>query len=221
MPYLNAGDLDEADRALLSRPINLFRALAHDPDGLREFQRVGEWIRHRGQLDARLRELAILRVGYVTRCAYEFSHHVRIGREFGLTSDDINLVRRPGLGQAPDAGAAVVIAAATEITQDLGLADETWRRLAAQLGTSVAVELVLVVAHYCAVVRVLNSLRVDVEPEYEQYLREFARPLHIRCTQLGLHQFQQRIEHEGVVVEVGVQVRAAVLVSREQSAVLP
>jgi AhpD family alkylhydroperoxidase len=173
VPYLNAGDLDEADRALLSRPINLFRALAHDPDGLREFQRVGEWIRHRGQLDARLRELAILRVGYVTRCAYEFSHHVRIGREFGLTSDDINLVRRPGLGRAPDAGAAVVIAAATEITQDLGLADETWRRLAAQLGTSVGVELVLVVAHYCAVVRVLNSLRVDVEPEYEQYLREF------------------------------------------------
>jgi hypothetical protein len=66
-----------------------------------------------------------------------------------------------------------VIAAATEITQDLGLADETWRRLAGQLGTAVAVELVLVVAHYCAVVRVLNSLRVDVEPEYEQYLREF------------------------------------------------
>jgi AhpD family alkylhydroperoxidase len=173
VPYLNAVDLDEADRALLSRPINLFRALAHDPDGLREFQRVGEWIRHRGQLDARLRELAILRVGYVTRCAYEFSHHVRIGREFGLTSDDINLVRRPGAGQAPDEGAAVVIAAATEITQDLGLADETWRRLAGQLGTAVAVELVLVVAHYCAVVRVLNSLRVDVEPEYEQYLREF------------------------------------------------
>jgi AhpD family alkylhydroperoxidase len=173
VPYLNAGDLDEADRALLRRPINLFRALAHDPDGLREFQRVGEWIRHRGQLDARLRELAILRVGYVTRCAYEFSHHVRIGREFGLTAEDINLVRRPAARHAPDEGAAVVIAAATEITQDLGLADETWRRLAGQLGTAVAVELVLVVAHYCAVVRVLNSLRVDVEPEYEQYLREF------------------------------------------------
>jgi AhpD family alkylhydroperoxidase len=173
VPYLDAGDLDEADQDLLRRPINLFRALAHDPDGLREFQRVGEWIRHRGQLDARLRELAILRVGYVTRCAYEFSHHVRIGREFGLTTGDIDLVRRPAAGPAPDEGAGVVIAAATEITTDLGLADETWQRLAGQLGTAGAVELVLVVAHYCAVVRVLNSLRVDVEPEYEQYLREF------------------------------------------------
>jgi AhpD family alkylhydroperoxidase len=173
VPYLEADDLDEADRALLRRPINLFRALASNPDGLREFQRVGEWIRHSGQLDARLRELAILRVGYVTRCAYEFSHHVRIGREFGLTTGDINLVRRPGAGPAPDAGAAVVIQAATEITTDLGLADETWQRLVGQVGTGCAVELVLVVAHYCAVVRVLNSLRVDVEPEYEQYLREF------------------------------------------------
>jgi AhpD family alkylhydroperoxidase len=116
VPYLDADDLDEADRALLRRPINLFRALAHNPDGLREFQRVGEWIRWHGQLDARLRELAILRVGYVTRCAYEFSHHVKIGREFGLTTADINRVRRPDDGPGADDAAAVVIRAATEIT---------------------------------------------------------------------------------------------------------
>jgi alkylhydroperoxidase family enzyme len=173
VPYLDAGDLGETDQALLRRPINLFRALANNPDGLREFQRVGEWIRHHGQLDARLRELAILRVGYVTRCAYEFSHHVRIGQEFGLTVGDINLVRRPAGAPGGDEGAAVVIQAATEITTDLGLADETWQRLVSQVGTGCAVELVLVVAHYCAVVRVLNSLKVDVEPEYERYLREF------------------------------------------------
>jgi AhpD family alkylhydroperoxidase len=172
VPYLNAQDLGEADRDLLGRPINLFRALAHNPDGLRAFHGVGEWIRYGGQLDARLRELAILRVGYVTRCAYEFSHHVRVGRDFGLTDEDIELVRRPA-GEGADDGAAVVIQAATEITEDLGLADETWQRLAGLLGDAVAVELVLVVAHYCAVVRVLNSLKVDVEPEYQGYLREF------------------------------------------------
>jgi AhpD family alkylhydroperoxidase len=171
VPYLNAEDLGDADRDLLGRPINLFRALAHNPDGLRAFHGVGEWIRYGGQLDARLRELAILRVGYVTRCAYEFSHHVRIGREFGLTDADIELVRRPAA--ATDDGAALVLRAATEITEDLGLADETWQGLTGLLGNAGAVELVLVVAHYCAVVRVLNSLKVDVEPEYEGYLREF------------------------------------------------
>jgi alkylhydroperoxidase family enzyme len=173
VPYLDPADLDAADQDLLRRPINLFRALAHDPDGLREFQRVGEWIRYRGQLDPRLRELAILRVGYLTRCAYEFSHHVRIGQDFGLTAGDIDLARRPAGPPAPDEGAAAVIAATTEITQDLGLTDETWQRLAGLMGTARAVELVLVVAHYCAVVRVLNSLKVDVEPEYQRYLREF------------------------------------------------
>jgi AhpD family alkylhydroperoxidase len=201
--YLNAEDVGEADRDLLRRPINLFRALAHNPDGLRAFHGVGEWIRYGGQLDPRLRELAILRVGYVTSCAYEFSHHVRVGREFGLTDADIELARRPaGVDPgvegtvvegtvvegtvvegtvdagtvdagAADAAAAVVLQAATEITEDLGLADATWQRLAGLLGDAGAVELVLVVAHYCAVVRVLNSLKVDVEPEYEGYLREF------------------------------------------------
>jgi AhpD family alkylhydroperoxidase len=173
VPYLDAEDLGEADRDLLRRPINLFRALAHNTGGLRAFHGVGEWIRYGGRLDPRLRELAILRVGYVTRCAYEFAHHVRVGREFGLTDADIELVRRPAAVPPQDEGAAVVLQAATEVTRDLGLADATWERLSGLLGDAVAVELVLVVAHYCAVVRVLNSLKVDVEPDYEGYLREF------------------------------------------------
>jgi alkylhydroperoxidase family enzyme len=173
VPYLDAADLDEADRPLLNRPINLFRALAGNPAGLREFQRIGEWIRYGGQLDPRLRELAILQVGYLTRSQYEYSHHVKIAQDFGVTADDINLICRPSDAPPADEGTAIVLTAATEITQDLELSDQTWQSVEALLGTARAIELVLVITHYCAVVRVLRTLKIDVEPDYQRYLKEF------------------------------------------------
>ena len=172
VPYLDADDLDDADRALLagrstwSVPWRTTRAACGSSSGS-------------GSGSApRAARRAAARAGHPPRrvrdrCAYEYSHHVRIGQEFGVTADDIKLVRGQAGAPEGDEGAAVVIEAATEITTDLGLADETWQRPSAWWAPRCAVELVLVVAHYCAVVRVLNSLKVDVEPEYERYLREF------------------------------------------------
>jgi hypothetical protein len=41
------------------------------------------------------------------------------------------------------------------------------------VGVRQAVELVLVIAHYNAVIRVLAALAIDVEPAYRHYLDEF------------------------------------------------
>ncbi len=168
--YLSAEDLDPDRRHLLGRPINLFRALANSPDGLEQFYRIGEWIRWQCGLDPRLRELAILQVGRLAHSEYEFSHHVEISRRFGVTDADIDALN--GSGHLDDP-AELVIRAATQITDDGDLDDSTWARLRETLGPAGAVDLVLVVAHYNAVVRVLRSLRVDVEPEYQGYLKEF------------------------------------------------
>jgi alkylhydroperoxidase family enzyme len=178
VPYLNAEDLDEPDRVLLSRPINLVRALVNNPGGARAFQDLGMWIRFDGQLDPRLRELAILQVGYLYRSDYEYSHHVKIGQDFGVTDDDLKLIGpQPGASAddapEPDEPTALVLAAATEMVQHVELSEPTWQRAVALLGTPVAVELVLVIAHYCAVVRVLASLKIDVEPDYQPYLRDW------------------------------------------------
>ena len=84
LPYLNGDDLAPGDRELLDPPINLARILAHSPSGTRAFRRLGGWIRFKARFDLRLREMAILRVGVVTRTDYEYSHHIELGRHFGL-----------------------------------------------------------------------------------------------------------------------------------------
>src|SRR5690606_17027464 len=89
VPYLTKDDLPEEHKALLARDIALNRALAHTPNGMRAFGTLGGFIRNTSTLDPRLREMAILQVGYLTRSRYEYSHHIKIGRDFGVSDDDI------------------------------------------------------------------------------------------------------------------------------------
>jgi alkylhydroperoxidase family enzyme len=69
LPYLNQDDLCEEDNRPLQRPSNLFRLLVRSSEAVRNFSRLGGWIRRGSSLDARLREMAILQAGYVADVA--------------------------------------------------------------------------------------------------------------------------------------------------------
>ena len=178
LPYLDPPDLAEDDRDLLKRNINLYRALTHSPDGTRHFQRLGHWIRYECALDPRLREMAILQVGYLARSAYEYSHHIGIGRDFGVSDDDVRAIATETTGG--DSGLPAldraVLRAAREMTESRRIADPTYAELEAALGHKLLVELVLVIGFYNAVVRVLETLEIDVEPDYQGYLDTFPLP---------------------------------------------
>ena len=92
LPYLDPSDLKSELKDLLARPINLYRALAHSPEALRAFSNLGYFIRRKSVLDPRLREMAILQVGYLARSPYEYSHHIEIGRHFGVSDADIRAI---------------------------------------------------------------------------------------------------------------------------------
>jgi alkylhydroperoxidase family enzyme len=55
------------------------------------------------------------------------------------------------------------------------MSDGTFAALAAQLSREHLVDLTMVISFYNAVVRVLATLQIDVEPEYQKYL--VAHPL--------------------------------------------
>lgn len=178
VPYLSESDLAPDDRPLLKRPINLFRALANSPGALRSHSVLGEWIRWQCRLDPRLRELAILQVGYLAASRYEFSHHVHIGHQFGVTDDDIDgLVAateggESGLGEIESA----VLAAARQLSAGTRIDENTWETLARHLDHGGLVDLVMVISFYNGVVRMLAGLQIDVEPEYRHYLDRFPLP---------------------------------------------
>jgi len=89
LPYLEADQVAPEYRDMLKRNTNLHKLLVNSPEMARAFNGIGGYIRFKSKLDPRLRELAILQVGWLEKSEYEFTHHVKIGKEFGVTDADI------------------------------------------------------------------------------------------------------------------------------------
>ncbi len=178
VPYLNQDDLEPDDHVLLARPANIFRALVNSPRGARAFMRHGTYLLDRSKLDPRLRELAILQVGYSANAPYEYSHHVEIGRQNGLSDDDIRAIAKETAGEETSLGKLerAVLSAAREITNDVSLSDETFAVLDEALDREHLVDLILAISFYNGASRTLNALQVDVEDHYLKYLEEFPLP---------------------------------------------
>jgi len=175
IPYLDQSDLPAEHKDLLARNINLFRAMVHSPNGARAFHGLGEFIRHKSRLDPRLRELAILQVGYLTKSVYEYTHHIKIGRGFGVSEGDIRAIADETAGRPStlEPLARTVLRATREMTEGFAISDATFAALKEALDHERLTDLVLTVAFYNAVVRFLATMQIDNEPEYQQFLAEF------------------------------------------------
>src|SRR5208282_1178198 len=128
VPYLEPTDLAPADQDLLKRPITMFKALVHSPNAARAFNGLSDYIRYGSKLDMRLRELAILQVGWLARSPYEWSHHVKLGLDFGVTEADIQALIDDNAGKPTtlDALTRQVLQAAREITTDGEMSDTSF-----------------------------------------------------------------------------------------------
>ncbi len=62
------------------------------------------------------------------------------------------------------------------MTAEGAMTDATFASLAAELGDELVVDLTVTIGFYNAVVRVLATLQIDVEPEYQGYLDRFPLP---------------------------------------------
>jgi alkylhydroperoxidase family enzyme len=178
VPYLEMSDLSAENQDLLKRRISLTQAMVNSPNAARAFGGLGQFIRYGSKLDPRLRELAILQVGWLARSPYEWSHHVKLGHDFGVSDDDIRALIDDTAGKPTqlDDMAKTVLRAAREMTTDGAMSDATFAKLQNALGNEQIVDLTVTIGFYNAVVRVLATLRIDVEDDYMPYLRQFPLP---------------------------------------------
>lgn len=116
------------------------------------------------QLDGRLRELIIMRIGWATGAAYEWTQHWRVATGIGIEESDLLGVRDwrnyDGFGPAEQA-----VLAATDDSLAIGLiSDETWLRCREQLvDDALLVELVAVIGNWSLFSSLLRSLEVPLE----------------------------------------------------------
>jgi alkylhydroperoxidase family enzyme len=178
LPYLEKSQVAAEHQDLMKRDISLYKELIHSPGALRAFQGLGSYIRFDSKLDPRLRELAILQVGYLARSPYEWSHHIKIGHDFGVSDADIEalIAQSEGKPVSLNAMTDLVLKSAREITVDGKMSATSFAALQTQLGAERMVDLIMTISFYNAVVRMLASLEIDVEPDYQKYLERFPLP---------------------------------------------
>lgn len=175
--YLDKEDLLPEHQDLI-RDINLTRLLVHSPNAARASRSTAMFIRHGSKLDPRLREMAIMQVGYVARSIYEYAHHVEIGLGVGVSEADIRAIADDTAGKptALEPLAKAVLKAARELALDVKLSDETFAVLRQHFDNERLIDLFMAICSYCATVRMLAALQIDLEPEYQQYLDRFPLP---------------------------------------------
>jgi 4-carboxymuconolactone decarboxylase len=165
-------DLNDTQEAMIApfrgggRDYNIFRTFVRHPAALKAFLGWGGYIlSEHNSLDARLREIAILRTGYRCRAGYEFARHVPIGKRAGLSDQEIDALKQDAdAGEWTDAERAV-IRAADELVADQFVSDATWAALTGALSEHQAMDFVFTVGQYTMVSMFLNSAGVQLDSD--------------------------------------------------------
>lgn len=144
--------------------LNIFRALLHQPDVAKCVNDLLLTLLMRGGLDARLRELVIMRLGWATAADYEWTQHWRVATQLGIPEEDLLAVRH--WRDSPRFGATerAVLAAVDETLEDGAISRETFAACERQLGgPAVLVELVAAIATWQMISSLVRSLAVPLE----------------------------------------------------------
>ncbi len=154
------------------RVSNIFTTLAHHPQLLKRWLVFGGHILGKSTLPARDREIAILRMGWLCRAEYEWGHHVAIGKQVGLTDDDIARIASGPDADGLDPFEATLLRAVDELHTDKFISDRTWKALAERYNTQQVMDLLFTAGQYNLVSMVLNSVGIQLEEGFEGFKNE-------------------------------------------------
>jgi alkylhydroperoxidase family enzyme len=145
--------------------LNIFRMLANSESGLKGFVRMGNALLYRCELDPVLRELAIVRVGRLSRAAYEVFQHERIAREVGVAEEKIAALRDATIeSPAFTDNEKAVLRFADDVVRNV-------KAVQAFLSPGAVIELTLTVGYYMMVCRLLETAGVEGEEGQAEWLK--------------------------------------------------
>ena len=114
------------------------------------------------EMDIRDRELAILRIGWLSQAPFEWAAHVKIAKRNGITAEEIQRVidgsAAPGWSKKDRA----LIKAMEELHVSSMIADDTWADLAEFYNDKKLIELVILAGQYKTVAYYQNCLRLPL-----------------------------------------------------------
>jgi alkylhydroperoxidase family enzyme len=168
IPYPDLTNASEEVKKLAAvmPPLNIFKMLPHMPTFLRGFGQLGTAILSQAALDARLRELIILRVGKCSPAPYEWQQHVPIGKVCGVSDTEIAALDRGDVTAACfDERDRVVLRFTDELLAAPRPSDASLAAMRRHFSDREVCEATMTVGFYMMVARFLETTGVDLESE--------------------------------------------------------
>ena len=162
--YAHIGIVRGAPDAEQSVPLP-FQVLFNSPDAATAVASLDEYLRFSSRLDPVIRETAILSTAREMGSQYEGAHHEPVARQAGVRDEVIDSIRT---GRAPmglPAKEGVFAQAAKEMVARGTLTDRTFEAVLHLLGPQETVDLIVLIGYYTMIVRVIDALGIELEPE--------------------------------------------------------
>jgi 4-carboxymuconolactone decarboxylase len=155
---------------------NVLATMLHHPRLAAPFLAYNSVLLRKPAIEARLRELMILRVAWRTGSTYEWLQHVRLAQRYGLTPDEIAAV-----GTRVSAGdwtplEADLLAATDQLLDAYCVDDATWARLAEHLDERQLVEVVFVVGTYTCLAMAFRSFGLQLDADLDDVVPAMPPP---------------------------------------------
>ena len=144
-------------------PPNIFKAMGNNPHVLLAYLRLVNGLWNHCGLDLQTRELVILRSAMNSQSRYEWHQHVRIGRDAGLSDDQILALQSWKDSDAFDQQEKTLFAYVDQFAGDGVPSQESHDAMAAAFGESTTAAVAILVPFYQMTARFLAAM--DVQPE--------------------------------------------------------
>ena len=141
------------------------KTLAVNPELAKPVLTLLSQLLERNQLDARLRELTIMRIGWVTGSAYEWTQHWRVATvTCGIPPEDVRAVRDWKNSSRLTAADKAVLVATDETLAGGSISDATWAEVVKAIPDPARqVEFVVAMGNWTMFSMLLRNLRIPVE----------------------------------------------------------
>lgn len=141
-----------------------FNALLRSPEPCDYVQKVGEYVRFKSSIPAKLNELAIIITGRHWTAQYEFYAHRKMALDAGLKPAIADAVAKGQRPDGMDADESLVHDFATELLKKGQVSDEPYQRALTRFGERGVIDLVGACGYYSIVSLVLNVAQVPLPP---------------------------------------------------------
>jgi alkylhydroperoxidase family enzyme len=144
--------------------LNVFRTLLHHPQLAKAVNDLLMMLLAGGnQLDARFRELLIMRIGWGTGCDYEWTQHWKIALQFGLSEEEVLAVKDWSDAICLTDQDKAILAATDETLTDGKISTSTWGKCAAFLNEAQLLELNVAIGAWRLISQLARSAGIELE----------------------------------------------------------